>query len=341
MGLISKDLKKDIETASTIRNRFAHWAKPITFDHNDIREMCESIGLHARLFKRAMEPTPFADGYAKFHFITFVDLATGHLIAMTRDPLHPRFLDGSHPQRTSPHSNFHLSANGEGSLVQSTDPLDFRYTPGCTCDITTCVSPTSHGSLLFEEQRGDGMAYVQANAWPLFWWSVAALLFVGWPLFTLVGYQLTYQRLRTALGDGYSKAAAYAEATKGVAVDTSGLRFAFALRRRVYLCSAADILRADLIDEKQIVLTGTIETLNPDVARVVLQTVFRQRKLGSVMARLKGMVSRQSIEEYAKTSPVDDDLAASIRLLSEAVRELTAVVRLPPSARTKGKGKGA
>ncbi|TPL21099.1 hypothetical protein FJ945_20515 [Mesorhizobium sp. B2-4-9] len=94
-----------------------------------------------------------------------------------------------------------------------------------------------------------------------------------------IGHQFAYQRLRTALGDGYSKATAYVEATKGVAVDTSGLRFAYAFRRRVYLCSAADILRTDLIDEKQLVLTGKIETLNPDVARVVLHTVFRQRKL--------------------------------------------------------------
>ncbi|RWI99958.1 hypothetical protein [Mesorhizobium sp.] len=183
------------------------------------------------------------------------------------------------------------------------------------------------------------MAYIQDNAWPLFWLTAAALLFVVWPLYTLVGYQLIYRRLRFALGDGYSKAATYAEATKGVAVDTSGAQLAYALRWRVYLCPAADILRADMVDQKEIVLTATIETQNPGVARIVLQSIFRQRLLGSVVARLKGMISKQPTDEKAGISS-GDDIAASIKQLSEAVRELTAVVRHLPTTQARGKGKG-
>ncbi|MER8732712.1 hypothetical protein NKH28_23235 [Mesorhizobium sp. M1227] len=94
-----------------------------------------------------------------------------------------------------------------------------------------------------------------------------------------------------------------------------------------------------MVDQKQIVLTATIETQNPYVARIVLQSTFRQRLLGSVVARLKGMISNQPTDEKAVNSS-EDDLSASIQQLSEAVRELTAVVRHLPTTQAKSKGKG-
>jgi len=98
MGLYSKDFRNDLATMADIRNRFAHWARPTTFDTKEIRQCCEKIGFLNRVFAFAKDQSiynqgpPFPNGWARFVFISNLDSMVGHIIEMARNPSHPRVL---------------------------------------------------------------------------------------------------------------------------------------------------------------------------------------------------------------------------------------------------------
>jgi DNA-binding MltR family transcriptional regulator len=94
MGLISKPTCADVQTVAGIRNKFAHWAKPISFGHKEIQISCQSLGLHERLFgpNRPNGPDKFPASLARFQLISFADMLGGHLSAMARNPDHPKTL---------------------------------------------------------------------------------------------------------------------------------------------------------------------------------------------------------------------------------------------------------
>jgi hypothetical protein len=96
LGFYSKEFRKDIATIGKIRNRFAHWARPTTFDTPEIRTFCEALGLQRRIFRHSpddlQEERPLPPGMARFIFISTIDIMSGHIIEMTRNPNHPRVL---------------------------------------------------------------------------------------------------------------------------------------------------------------------------------------------------------------------------------------------------------
>lgn len=101
MGLYSKETLKDIRLAADMRNRFAHWTKQISFEHDEIRVMCEKITLPMRIHKTP-PPGNFNESFygvppitkeqAKIRFINLIDFLSAHFIAMTKDPNHPKVL---------------------------------------------------------------------------------------------------------------------------------------------------------------------------------------------------------------------------------------------------------
>jgi hypothetical protein len=187
-----------------------------------------------------------------------------------------------------------------------------------------------YNDLLEEVVTGSGdPSLIEANAAPLFWGTLLVLIFVVWPLSTLIRRQLIYRRLKAALSPGYYQAAAYAHASKGIAIDRSGSRFAFALRRRVHICAIVDILRVDYAFEQQgAVMALTVETRSPVVPRFVLQSVFRQSRMGSVAARLKALVIESRPSDALK-SDMPEELTLAVRELSDAIRSLTDYLRKP------------
>src|SRR5687768_12736026 len=59
--------------------------------------------------------------------------------------------------------------------------------------------PEGGGIEALEAPSTPAMQYLQQNAWPIFWWSVAALLFVVWPASVWIRRSMIYRRLRAAL----------------------------------------------------------------------------------------------------------------------------------------------
>jgi hypothetical protein len=94
LSLYSKEFRNDLVQIGAIRNAFAHWAERTTFETKEIRGFCEKLEFQDRLFAHGgpPEPRPFAEGIARFIFISTVDMMCGHIIEMTRNPNHPKVL---------------------------------------------------------------------------------------------------------------------------------------------------------------------------------------------------------------------------------------------------------
>ena len=93
MGLYTEGTRDDIRRIADIRNKFAHWAKPVTFGHKVIREDVEKLGLQKRIFKQDWDmPKPWEQSFAKFVFLSSIDMLCGHLIEMARNPNHPKIV---------------------------------------------------------------------------------------------------------------------------------------------------------------------------------------------------------------------------------------------------------
>tara|TARA_R110002110_G_scaffold376446_1_gene586314 strand:- start:65290 stop:65823 length:534 start_codon:yes stop_codon:yes gene_type:complete len=79
MGLITKEGLEDVLLVADIRNRFAHWAKPLSFRNKDIRDKVESITLMRRFFDVARPVSnldqwaaPLSESKAKQKFVMFI-----------------------------------------------------------------------------------------------------------------------------------------------------------------------------------------------------------------------------------------------------------------------------
>lgn len=93
LSLYSKEFRDDLEILAKVRNDFAHWAEPATFDHKEIRIKAEALGFQTRLFGPGDYSTkPFKNGIARFVFISTADMMAGHLSAIAKYPDHPRVL---------------------------------------------------------------------------------------------------------------------------------------------------------------------------------------------------------------------------------------------------------
>jgi DNA-binding MltR family transcriptional regulator len=75
LGLYSKDGMKELETFGQIRNRFAHFHKPLDFTDQNIRSWVKSINVRQRVFKDENQPKETWDRNGlRFHFIVSLEI---------------------------------------------------------------------------------------------------------------------------------------------------------------------------------------------------------------------------------------------------------------------------
>lgn len=94
IGLYSKEFRDDLQIMTRARNSFAHWARPVTFGHKEIRQYAEALGFHARMFgeMQGWPKPPLEAALARYVFISTADVMASHLEAMAENPAHPKVL---------------------------------------------------------------------------------------------------------------------------------------------------------------------------------------------------------------------------------------------------------
>jgi hypothetical protein len=100
LKLYTKRFRDNLLVIAKVRNKFAHHDQFVDFDRRIIKEIVEKIDLHFHIFS-GMPPDsplgkihspPFSKGECRYHYMSAVNLMTGHLGAMADDPAHPKVL---------------------------------------------------------------------------------------------------------------------------------------------------------------------------------------------------------------------------------------------------------